>query len=149
SVRAVALDQIYANDRRGAYLNLVDVHSGAVWASVGPVAVDSDSWTLLLWESQEHGLVYDRAVMDGGASARAACQYVHPTVLIQADQWHVLHTCAQLQARLDRIVRDLRSGTRVVARQAARVAAGLRPKGPNPQTDVAAHQARLSRAERV
>ncbi len=149
SVRAVALDEIYANDRRGAYLNMVDVHSGAVWASVGPVPVDTDSWTLLLWESQDHGLSYDRAVMDGGAAARAACQYVHPALPIQADQWHVLHSCAHLQGQLDRKVRDLRSGTAVVARQAARVAAGLRPKGRNPQTDLAAHAAHLAAAERV
>lgn len=148
-VRAVALDEIYANDRRGAYLNVVDVHSGAVWASCGPVPVDSDSWTLLLWEAQDHGLIYDRAVMDGGAAARAACQKVHPAMPIQADQWHVLHTCAQLQGRLDRNVRDLRDRTAVVARQAARVACGLRPKGRNPQTDLAAHRAHLAAAERV
>ena len=36
TVRALALDEIYANDRQGAYLNAVDVHSGAVWASEGP-----------------------------------------------------------------------------------------------------------------
>jgi hypothetical protein len=149
SVRAVALDEIYANDRRGAYLNLVDVHSGAVWASVGPVAADSDSWTLLLCESQDHGLVCDRAVMDGGAAARAAWQGVHPTLPLQGDQWHVLHTCAQLQGRLERKVHDLHERTAVVARQAARVAAGQAPKGRNPQTDVTAHRAHLAAAERV
>src|SRR5262249_39973093 len=47
SVRALALDEIYANKGRGAYLNVVDVHSGAVWASEGPLAVDSDSRTLV------------------------------------------------------------------------------------------------------
>src|SRR5262245_53788571 len=107
SVRAVALDEIYANDRRGAYLNVVDVHSGAVWASVGPLAADSDSWTLLLWEIEQHGLLADRAVMDGGAAARAAWQSVHPTLPLQSDQWHLLHTCAQLQGRLDRSWRAL------------------------------------------
>src|SRR4051812_32553079 len=30
TVRALAIDEIYATDRRGAYLNVVDVHSGAV-----------------------------------------------------------------------------------------------------------------------
>jgi hypothetical protein len=149
SVRAVALDEIYANDRRGAYLNVVDVHSGAVWASVGPLAADSDSWTLLLWEIEQHGLQVDRAVMDGGAAARAAWQDVHPTLLLQSDQWHLLHTCAQLQGRLDRTWRALRERTAVVARQAARVASGQAPKGRNPQTDIAAHQARLAAAERV
>src|SRR5688572_27047090 len=38
SVRALALDELYANQRRGAFLSAVDVHSGAVWATVGPVA---------------------------------------------------------------------------------------------------------------
>lgn len=43
STRALALDEIYANNRRGAYLNVVDVHSGAVWAAEGPLAVDTDA----------------------------------------------------------------------------------------------------------
>jgi len=149
SVRALALDEIYANDRRGAYLNVVDVHSGAVWASVGPVAVDTESWTLVLWELQARGLGWDRLTMDGGAAARAACRNVSPQIPIQGDQWHILHSCAQLQARLDRRVRELRDRTAVVARQAARLAAGQPPKGRNPQTDVAAHAAALASTERV
>src|SRR5262249_3373967 len=82
------------------------------------------------------------------AAARAGWQAVHPTLPLQSDQWHVLHTCAHLQGRLDRKVRDLRERTAVVARQAARVAAGLRPKGRNPQTDPAAHAAHLAAVER-
>lgn len=69
SVRALALDEIYANNRCAAYLNAVDVHSGAVWASVGRVALDTDSWILLLWELQERGLLWDRLTRDGGAAA--------------------------------------------------------------------------------
>ncbi len=149
TARAVALDELYANDRRGAYLTVADVDSGAVWASVGPVPADSDSWTLLLWETQDHGLVSDRAVMDAGPAARAAWQCVQPARPIQGDQWHVLHTCAQLQGRLDRTLHARRAGTTVVARQAARVAAGQRPLGRNPQTDLAAHAALLTSAERV
>jgi len=149
TVRAVALDELFATDRYGAYLTVADVHSGAIWACVGPLAADSDSWTLLLWDAQEHGLTYDRAVMDAGAAARCACQRVTPALAIQGDQWHVLHSCAQLQGRLDRTWRDLRDRTAVVARQAARVAAGLPPKGRNPQTDLAAHAARVAAAVRV
>ena len=148
-VRALALDEIYANNRRGAYLNVVDVHSGAVWASVGPVAVDTESWLLVLWELQARGVRWDRLTMDGGAAARAACRSVCPLIPLQGDQWHVLHSCAQLQARLDRQVREMHQRSAVVARQAARVAAGLRPRGRNPQTDVAAHQATLTKTERV
>jgi hypothetical protein len=56
TVRALALDEIYANARQGAYLNVVDVHSGAVWASAGPLPVDGDTWTLRLWEVQARGV---------------------------------------------------------------------------------------------
>jgi hypothetical protein len=71
TTRALALDEIDVNDRRGAYLNVVDVHSGAVWASEGPLPVDSESWNLVLWELQAHGLHWDRVVLDGGAAMRA------------------------------------------------------------------------------
>jgi transposase-like protein len=70
SMRALALDEIYANDRRGAYLNVVDVHSGAVWASEGPLPVDTDSWTLVLWGLQDRGRIWDRVVGDEGARSR-------------------------------------------------------------------------------
>jgi hypothetical protein len=149
SVRALALDEIYANDRRGAYLTVVDVHSGAVWASVGPVAVDTESWMLVLWDLQERGVRWDRLTMDGGAAARAACHSVCPRLPIQGDQWHILHDCAQLLARLERHVREMRERSAVVARQAARVAAGLRPKGRNPHTDVGLHRAALAQAQQV
>jgi transposase-like protein len=43
STRALALDEIYANNRRGAYLHAVDVQSGAVWAAEGPLPVDTES----------------------------------------------------------------------------------------------------------
>jgi len=146
--RALALDEIYANDRRGAYLNVVDVHSGAVWASEGPLAVDTESWTLVLWELQARGLRWDRVVLDGGAAMLAACAAVTPNVLLQRDQWHVLHTCGQVQARLDRLVAQLAARTPVVARQAARLAAGQRPRGRRPQADVALHAQELAAAQR-
>jgi transposase-like protein len=149
TVRAVALDELYANNRHGAYLTIADVHSGAIWASLGPLPADEDSWTLLLWEAQDHGLLTDRAVMDGGAAARAGCRRALPNCLIQGDQWHVLHTCAQFQGRLVRGLRDLRQRTATVARQAARVAAGQRPRGRNPQTELAAHAVRVATAQRL
>jgi len=64
--RAVARDEIYGRDRRGAYLNVVDVESGAVWAAEGPVPVDGETWTLVLWLAQERGLRVRHAVSDGG-----------------------------------------------------------------------------------
>lgn len=54
--RSLALDEIYANNRRGAYLNVVDTDSWAVWAAEGPLPVDAESWTVLLWLAQDRGL---------------------------------------------------------------------------------------------
>jgi hypothetical protein len=149
SVRALALDEIYTNNRRGAYLNAVDVHSGAVWASVGPLAVDTESWILVLWELQARALAWDRVTMDGGAAARAASHAVTPDLPIQGDQWHILHTCGQLEGRLVRRLQQLQQQTAVVVRQAARVAVGQKPKGPNPKTDVTAHAADVADAQRI
>jgi hypothetical protein len=149
TVRALALDEIYANDRRGAYLNAVDVHSGAVWVSEGPVPVDSESWTLVLWELQARQVHCNRVVLDGGTAMQAACRQVMPEVVLQHDQWHVLHRCSQLQARLERRVAGLTARTAVVARQAARIAAGQPPKGRNPQTDVAAHAETVAQTTQV
>jgi len=149
SVRALALDEIYANNRRGAYLNVVDVHSGAVWASEGPLAVDSESWTLVLWSVQERGLRWVRAVADDGAAISAACRAVTPQLPLQRDQWHLWHSCAQGQARLERWWRNLEAQTAVVARQAARLAAHQRPRGPKPKTDVSAHAQEVASARRL
>ena len=102
STRALALDELYANDRHGAYLNVVDVHSGAVWASEGPLPVDGDTWTLVLWDLQDRGLRWDRVVLDGGGAMLVACRTVTPHLPLQHDQWHVLHRCTQLQRRLAR-----------------------------------------------
>jgi hypothetical protein len=147
--RALALDELYVNNRHGVYLTIADVHSGAIWACVGPLAADKDSWTLRLWEAQDHGLVADRAVMDGGAAARAGCRRALPNCLMAGDQWHVLHSCGQIHSRLKRCLRDMHKRTDSVARQAARVAAGQRPKGRNPQTDLAGHAVRVATVQRV
>ncbi|MEI8305563.1 MAG: hypothetical protein WCF99_00730 [Chloroflexales bacterium] len=149
TMRALALDEIYANDRRGAYLNVVDVHSGAVWASEGPLPVDTESWTLVLWEVQAHGLHWDRVVLDGGAAMQAACADVTPEVQLQGDSWHELYGCGQVQARLQRALTQLEQRTPAVTRQAARVAAGQAPKGRKPKTDLVAHTQDIATARRV
>src|SRR5262249_53562578 len=147
--RALALDEIYANDRHGAYLNVVDVHSGAVWASEGPLAVDTESWTLVLWSLQERGLHWDRVVLDDGAGMQAACRHLTPALGLQGDQGHVLQSCAQVQARLERRERELETQTVVVGCQAARLAQGKRPQGRNPKTDVLAHAQDVAAARRL
>ncbi|MCA1598481.1 MAG: hypothetical protein LC769_05580 [Chloroflexi bacterium] len=139
--RAVALDEIYGRDRQGAYLHIVDVESGAVWAAEGPVPVDGETWTLVLWLAQERGLRVRHAVSDGGAAMAQGLRTAAPHVPLQRDVWHVLHQCGQVQRRLDRPQADVEERTATVARQAARVAAGQRPQGQHPVTDVAAHGA--------
>lgn len=149
STRALALDEIYTNDRRGAILNVVDVHSGAVWASVGPLSVDTESWILLLWELQEHGLDWDRLVCDGGAAVQAACQSVSPDLPLQADQWHVLHSCSKIVARLRKQLQKLKAQSAAVERQVARIAAGRRPLGRHPKTDLAGHTQEVVATEQL
>jgi len=144
--RAVALDEIYGRDRRGAYLNVVDVESGAVWAAEGPVAVDGETWTLVLWLAHERGLHVRRAVSDGGAAMAQGLRTAAPRVPLQRDVWHVLHQCGQVQRRLDRRQADLEERTATVARQAARIAAGQRPRGQHPVTDEGTHATAVARA---
>ena len=95
SSRPLALDEMYGNDRRGAYLHLVDTASRAVWAAEGPVPVDTESWTLVLWLAQERGLRWHTTISDGGGAIEAALRDVDPTGQHARDVWHVLHVCAQ------------------------------------------------------
>jgi hypothetical protein len=140
------LDELYGNDRRGAYLHVVDTASWAVWAAEGPVPVDTESWTLVLWLAQERGLRWHTTIGDGGAAIDAAIRTVDPTGHHRRDVWHVLHVCAQVQGRLDRRVTQLEAQTASVQRQATRIAAGQRPLGRNPRTDLVAHRAACAQA---
>ena len=144
--RPLALDEMYGNDRRGAYLHIVDTASWAVWAAEGPVPVDTESWTLVLWLAQERGLRWHTTIGDGGAAIEAAVRAVDPTGQHRRDVWHVLHVCAQVQGRLDRRVAQVEAQTASVQRQAARIAAGQRPLGRNPRTDLVAHGALCAQA---
>jgi len=149
TARVLALDEIYGNDRHGAYLSVVDAHSGAVWVTVGPVAVDGESWTLVLWDGQEQGLRWHGTVSDGGAAMAQATATVDPQGRHQRDVWHVLHECSKVQGRLERQVATLRDQAATVARQAARVAAGQRPRGRHPRTDVAAQTVLVLHAQQA
>ena len=146
--RALALDELYANNRTGAYLHVVDVHSGAVWAAEGPLAADAESWTLVLWSLQDRGMTWDRLVGDHGAALRAGAQAVSPDLPFQRDIWHELDRCAHVQARLDRVVTQLTARTPAVERQAARVAAGKPARGHHAQADLPLHQTNVRQAQR-
>lgn len=147
--RPVALDEIYGKNRQGAYLHVVDAASYAVWVAEGPLGVDADTWTLVLWEAQARGLRCEATSSDGGAALSAALRVVDPDGQHGRDPWHVLHVGSQVQGRLDRWVEDLEKQTAIVERQAARVAAGQRPRGKNPRTDLGAHAAVVAQARRV
>ncbi len=146
SSRPLALDELDGNDRRGAYLHIVDTASHAVWAAAGPVPVDPESWTLVLWLAQERGLRWHTTIGDGGAAIEAAVRAVDPTGQHRRDVWHVRHGCTQVQGRLDRRVAQVEAQAVTVQRQATRVAAGRRPLGRNPQTDLVAHAAVCAQA---
>jgi hypothetical protein len=146
TARPLALDEMYGNDRRGAYLHVVDTASWAVWAAEGPVPVDTESWTLVLWLAQERGLRWHTTISDGGAAIDAAVRTVDPMGQHGRDVWHVLHACAQVQGRLDRRAAQVEAQTASVERQAARVAAGRRPLGRSPRTDLVAHRAACAQA---
>jgi len=149
SPRTLALDEIYANNRQGAYLNVVDTDRWAVWAAEGPLAVDAESWTLLLWLAQDRGLRWHATVSDGGDALRAACQTVDPDGRHQRDVWHLFHFWNQIQRRVTRRLTLVQAQTATVARQAARIAAGQKPRGGHPRTDLAAHQADVAQVQQT
>jgi hypothetical protein len=146
--RALALDEIYGRQRRGAYLNVVDLDSWAVWAAEGPLSVDADTWTLVLWEAQARGLRWHATVSDGAPAMQQACATVDPTGQHGRDVWHLLQTCSQIQARVDRVVHTLDDQAAAGQRYATKVAAGDRPRGRQPVALDPAHadQVRTARA---
>jgi hypothetical protein len=147
--RALALDEIYGRKRRGAYLNVVDLDSWAVWAAEGPLPVDAETWTLLLWEAQDRGLRWHATVSDGAPAIQQACSVVDPDGQHGRDVWHLLHTCSQTQGRVDRVVATLETQAAPAQRYAARVAAGERPRGRQPRALEAMHAAQLLGAQRT
>jgi len=145
--RTLALGEIYANNRSGAYLNVVATESWAVWAAEGPLPVDAASWILRLWLAQERGLRWHATVSDGGAALRAACQVVDPTGRHGRDVWHLFHFWNQIHHRVARRLASLPAQTATVERQAARIAAGQKPRGGHPRTNLVAHHADVARVQ--
>lgn len=100
--RALALDKQYSSKRGEAYLNVVDVHSSQVWATLPPVAVDGESWTLVLWSLQEQGVQSLCTVSDGGKAIAEALSTTQTASRHQRDVQHLLHLAALVQGRVDR-----------------------------------------------
>ncbi len=128
--RVVALDEQYSSKRGEAYLNVVDAQSGQVWATLPPVAVDGESWTLALWYLHEQGVVCTGSVSDGGTAIHEALQTTKAISSHQRDVWHLLHLAGQVQARLERVVQDEEDRQQVIERQERELATlGRRPAG--------------------
>ena len=149
TVRALALDEQYSSQRGKAYLNIIDVHSGQVWASTPPVAVDGESWTLLLWYLSEQGIEPVSTVSDGGRAIAEALSQLQREQTHQRDIWHLLHVAAQVQGRLDRAVKTEQDRVPALQRQAERLAAGKRAQGRPSKTTVREHHALLTQMESV
>ena len=147
--RTLALDEQYSSQRGKAYLNVIDVHSGQVWASVPPVEVDGESWTLLLWYLQEQGISRLGTVSDGGRAIQEALSQVHGQEDHQRDVWHLFQVAAQVQGRLDRAVQAEQDRLFTIQRQADALANGIRRRGRRPKATLAEQEACLSQMSYV
>jgi Transposase, Mutator family len=148
--RVLALDEQYSSKRGEAYLNVVDAHSGQVWATLPPVAVDGESWTLALWYLQEQGVVCTGSVSDGGKAIHEALQRTKAISSHQRDVWHLLHLAGQVQARLERVVQAEEDRQQVIERQEGDLATlGRRPAGRPAKTTSHEHEEVLIQLHRL
>jgi hypothetical protein len=146
-MRDLAIDEQYSHQE--AYLNIVDAHTSFVYASSPPVAVDSESWSILFWQMQDRGLKWRVAVSDGGKAIGRSMREVTPDVIHQRDVWHVIYEYQKVQRRIDRAVAALHKRTPAVERNVKRVEAGKKPLGRKPKTDMRAHVLDVQRMEYV
>ena len=147
--RALALDEQYSSQRGKAYLNVIDVHIGQVWATLPPLAVDGESWTLVWWYLHEQGVLCERSVSDGGRAIQDALSQLHRLDRHQRDVWHVLHVASQVQGRGARALQQLQDRLPIIQRQAERVAQGKKARGRASSANVAEHEHRIARAQYV
>src|SRR5260221_13186270 len=115
--RVLALDEQYSSKRGEAYLNIVDVHSSQVWATLPAVGVDGESWTLALWYLHDQGVVVGGTVSDGGRAIAEALRTTKALSTHQRDVWHLLHLAGQVQGRLERMVQAEEERGQVIQRQ--------------------------------
>jgi hypothetical protein len=147
--RMLALDEQYGSQRGKAYLKVIDVHRGHVWTSIPPVQVDGESWTLVLWYVQEQGISRLGTVSDGGRAIAEAVSQVQGEESHQRDVWHLLHTAAQVQGRLDRAVKAEQERLAVIRRQAELQALGKRQRGRRPKATLSQQTALLTQMSSV
>lgn len=148
--RVLALDEQYSSKRGEAYLNVVDVHSAQVWATLPAVAVDGESWTLALWYLHEQGVRTLGTVSDGGRAIAEALRSTTALSTHQRDVWHILHLAGQVQARLERVVQDEEAREQLIERQAQqRATTGKQPMGRPAKTTASEQEQVLSHLHRL
>src|SRR5712692_8348229 len=149
TARTLALDEQYSSQRGKAYLNVIDVHSGQVWATLPPVAVDGESWMVVWWYLCEQGLLCERSVSDGGRAIQDALGQLQRLDQHQRDIWHVLHVASQVQGRCDRALQQMQDRLPIIERQAERVAQGKKARGRAAEANVAEQEKRIGRVRYV
>lgn len=148
--RVVALDEQYSSKRGEAYLNIVDAHSGQVWATLPAVGVDGESWTLALWYLQEQGIRCTGSVSDGGKAIEEALHTTQALSRHQRDVWHLLRLAGQVQARLERVVHEQEERWLVIEHQEQQQATtGRRPTGRPAKTTSREHEQLLIQLHRL
>jgi hypothetical protein len=148
--RVLALDEQFGGQRGEGYLNVVDVHSGQVWASLPAVAVDGESWTLALWYLQEQGVACKGTVSDGGRAIAQALQTTGTESRHQRDVWHVLHLAAQVQGRLQRVVQEEEERLqRIQRREQQQACTGKKAIGRPAKATASQQEQVLSQMQRV
>jgi hypothetical protein len=142
--RALALDEQDGSQRGKASVNGVDVHSGQVWATVPPVAVDGDRWTLLLWSVQEQGITSSCTVSDGGHALAEALSQTQGETNHQRDVWHLFPFAARVQGHRDRGVQAEQTCVPAMKRQEERRAKGTRSRGRPGKATMVQQEAKLA-----
>jgi len=148
--RVLALEEQYSSKRGEAYLNVVDVHSSQVWATLPTVAVDGESWTLALWYLHEQGVACTGTVSDGGRAIADALRITKALSTHQRDVWHVEHLASQVQARLERRMQEEEERGRLIERQEQqRANTGKKAVGRPAKTTASEQEQLLSQLRRM
>lgn len=147
--RALALDEQYGSQRGKAYLNVIDVHSGQVWMTIPPVAVDGDSWTLVLWSLQEQGITCSCTVSDGGLAISEALSRTQNETKHQRDVWHLFQFAARVIGHLDRAIQAEQACLPAIKRMEERQALGTVARGRPAKASMVQQEAKLARLSYV
>ena len=134
SVRALALDEQFSSKRGEAYLNVVDVHRGQVWASLPTAAVEGKRWMIVLWDLQAQGVRYDTTVSDGGHAIHEALKQMKSLDTHQRDVWHVFQQAAKVQGRVETRVQHEEERLRTITSYEQRKVGGQKFSGRPPKT---------------